>query len=510
MPEDIEEWVSLAKACRTVSRHAAAAAAWREAVRLDPDNPKTRHSLVSSLIRAEKLDAAVEAAMEKPDVDTLTWLAWRFFNVSDYARGYVAINKAIELDPENDDLRNALGSRYLIQGRLEEALEAYERSLAIKADSPGVLVAAAKINLYLGSYEGAKPHLDRLLALGTAKPDDLYALAQVLETHGRLDEALRLVRLGGHDEKMRELESKRMRALAERHWKLGEYKEALEAFPKTTLKPLQLVLVLTMGGRKDEAVEGARALSREQPYRPFSRSANCTRPLDLTCWREALDVVVAAAEAHPETAEAAAVAGLVSLEVGMCEEAADWLKKAALAAPSNADIRLDLARVLIIAGKPDEAVEELEAFGRLAAGQMPEAIFPDLRASLKALRSVARDETSADLYAAVGRVCLAEWDAPGAVEAFAEAVTLAGDDVQTRVDLATLLCDSGDKAGAMNQWRALRELDPKAAWGVMTMIFKVRNETGTVAGAKRAGNAVIVPGPSVRRSVPRPGGASVQ
>jgi tetratricopeptide (TPR) repeat protein len=148
VPGDALAWVALAEVCRAGDDTRGAAAAYRKALALEPDNPRVAHDLAVALTRLEHGDA----------VD-----AWR---------------RAVALRPDSAAEHNGLGFALMLSGQLAEARAALRQALALDAN-----LAPAHSNLgtaYLdgGDFAAAEACYRRALVLEPRYGEALLGLSR--------------------------------------------------------------------------------------------------------------------------------------------------------------------------------------------------------------------------------------------------------------------------------------------------------------------------------------------
>lgn len=149
----------LAERLRDQGKHAEAAAAWRQALALEPDSPELRRELAAALLGAK-----------------------------DYAETQKVVTELLTAEPDAPDLLNLQGDLYLAQQMAAEAIPFLER--AVKAN-PRVLEARASLAralLLAGKGEEAVPHVAAALPLD-ADGSLHFQLARAHQAAGRADDA---------------------------------------------------------------------------------------------------------------------------------------------------------------------------------------------------------------------------------------------------------------------------------------------------------------------------------
>lgn len=155
-------------------------------------------------------------------------------------------------------LQNNFGNVLKNSGKLDEAIEHFNKSLELKPDSPEVHNNLGTLLDRLGRFDEAVEHYERALELRPNFSQAHYNLATLLAKQGKTDEAIAEFgkALAGRPDNV-DILSNMAFALAQQG-KLGEaieyYKKALEIEPDNVVVHGRLGLVLAGLGRLDEAI----------------------------------------------------------------------------------------------------------------------------------------------------------------------------------------------------------------------------------------------------------------
>ncbi|HYI92057.1 MAG TPA: tetratricopeptide repeat protein [Bryobacteraceae bacterium] len=101
----------------------------------------------------------------------------------DEAGAVLMLEKAIELDPEYMQAINNLGVRHLVAGRVDQAIEKFERAIVIDRSAPASYSNLAHALIMKFDFAAAENASRRALALnqGEAKPSYLLGLSLVMQ-----------------------------------------------------------------------------------------------------------------------------------------------------------------------------------------------------------------------------------------------------------------------------------------------------------------------------------------
>jgi tetratricopeptide (TPR) repeat protein len=134
-------------------------------VQLKPDDPEANTNLGVGLARSGRLDEAIE----------------RF-------------QKALEKAPDSAAIHANLGGALIEKGRLEEAIPHFEQALKSEPDSLELNSAMGRLLAATGRFAGAIPYMEK--AAGSGEPSLLGMLSAVYAQTGRIEDALRVARRG--------------------------------------------------------------------------------------------------------------------------------------------------------------------------------------------------------------------------------------------------------------------------------------------------------------------------
>lgn len=163
---------------------------YRSALGRDPGNTNLMSALSQYYLKADRLDEALELcrrieASGKADVELYRRMAYIAGLKGDFETRIMYLKKALELEPDNQEVIVDLGKTYE-QGGLEgKAMEVY-RAASSSARDREILVPLIKEAIARRDYKEAKDLLERYVRL---YPDDASARAQLAMVLGRLGDA---------------------------------------------------------------------------------------------------------------------------------------------------------------------------------------------------------------------------------------------------------------------------------------------------------------------------------
>lgn len=114
--------------------YASASDVWRQALQMDPDNPRIKRALADDLLSADHTAEALKlyqelAAADPRDVQSQLRLAEIYRNRGDFTKAHAALSKARELDPESLEVRYEEVNLLEREGKTDAAVAALRAML---------------------------------------------------------------------------------------------------------------------------------------------------------------------------------------------------------------------------------------------------------------------------------------------------------------------------------------------------------------------------------------------
>ncbi len=458
-------------------------------------DPAVRAQLIEKRRQLDALiaqEVAPQGREQNPELaEALAHMA-RLYLAYDYLQAGVACLQAAHLrQPADADFLYLLGYAYDRQGRREEAIDAFERSLAACGDdacvagSPVIRLRLGNLLLALHQPQAAAAHFEHAYRADPNCVGALYGKGEVAR-RSRDDETA-----------------------------AGYFQQALEKAPDAT--PVRYSLGLTQ--RRLGRLEEAEANLRQADWKRlnFGRWLGCADPLvaelaELTtgapahllraaqaAFKGLPEIEVAeyrkAVDANPDDAVARANMGTALYSRGDLTGAAEHYRQAVRLAGDSASYRHDLGQILFELGSVDEAVALLQsavglnprfkdAHLKLAGIYLRGGRFKEAVDHCRGVIAVDPLHRQARVQLAMALLRLGKRD-----EAIYELGRLMDDhppkDPAERLQLATLLAQLGDLGRAMQHFTVVSELDAEPVIKAMahTRIGQVRMQRGELRAA---------------------------
>jgi tetratricopeptide (TPR) repeat protein len=176
-PDDTVAWNNLGAAYDGLQRYSDAIEAYRQALRIKPDYADAWNNLGAAYNGLQRYSDAIEAYRQslriEPD-DAKAWynLGYAYGDLQRYSDAIEAYRQALRIKPDDADAWNNLGNAYRRLQRYSDAIEAFRQALRIKPD-----YAEAWYNLgnVYGSLQRYSDAIEAFREALRIKPDDAKA-----------------------------------------------------------------------------------------------------------------------------------------------------------------------------------------------------------------------------------------------------------------------------------------------------------------------------------------------
>ena len=245
-PKDVDSWVTLGRLYSGSNDSTNAEKAYNAALAVDPDNEEALTGLAMVYGNEGDTDKAIEklkAANEKsPNPRSLMILAQAYENQKNYKDAAAALQKALELEPDNEKLAHSLAEDLFFSDQFDEALKIYGELSAHNPKEPAYPLRMAEI--YGAKHDYAKAHeqIDKAKQMDPDELDPRMAEVQLFVMEGKPEQAIAGLK-SLLDDTARKIYSKdEQKQRAEWYEELGKlnvqakhYPEAIEAFKQMSV-----------------------------------------------------------------------------------------------------------------------------------------------------------------------------------------------------------------------------------------------------------------------------------
>ncbi|MFH0799344.1 MAG: tetratricopeptide repeat protein [Pseudomonadota bacterium] len=133
---------------------------------------------------------AAQQSIGEQDVGRLKKSAIDAYNADDMDAAWASLSAALQLSPNDPELRNNLGLVARKRGDVVKARESYEKALELKADYPEAFNNLAVLEMQSGNNARAKDLLEKAIKLTPAYPEANFHMALLLEQKGEKTKAI--------------------------------------------------------------------------------------------------------------------------------------------------------------------------------------------------------------------------------------------------------------------------------------------------------------------------------
>ncbi|HEX3747009.1 MAG TPA: tetratricopeptide repeat protein [Bryobacteraceae bacterium] len=239
-PKDVDSWVTLGRLYQGTNDSANAEKAYNTALALDPDNEEALTGLAlvygnngDTGKAIEKLKAATE---KNPNPRSLMILAEAYRNQKDYKDAAEAEKKALEMQPDNERLSDALANDLYFSDQYDEALQIYSELANHNPKETKYPLRMADVYGAKKDYDKALEQIEKAKKIDPGDEDAQLAEIRLYEVQGKMDSAIASLKalLDDTAKKIYSKDEQKTRAgWFEELWRLNvqakHYPEAVEA-----------------------------------------------------------------------------------------------------------------------------------------------------------------------------------------------------------------------------------------------------------------------------------------
>jgi tetratricopeptide (TPR) repeat protein len=283
-PKDVETWLMLGRLQKIAQNSVEAEKAYKKILDMDPNHEDALTGL--AVVYADLGDSARSSELLKrltdknPSPRTLMALASQYEQLRDYRLAAETLRRALELQPDNTELKRAYGQNLLLADRYDDALKIYTDIVNEDAKDWQSQLRISQIYRHNKDFAKAREASKRAIAIDPRNLEVQYNEVNILEAEGKTAEAITALRELLNTTAKRSYSSgeKGNRALLiERlglmHRQSEQYEEAVAAFRQITdLDPAlgarasaQIVDTYRVAKQFDKALQEADAAAKKFP-----------------------------------------------------------------------------------------------------------------------------------------------------------------------------------------------------------------------------------------------------
>ncbi|PYV17720.1 MAG: hypothetical protein DMG21_07550, partial [Acidobacteria bacterium] len=173
-PTDTESWVVLGRLYRMGNQSDKAEEAFKKGMTSDPESREALAGLAQLYSDQGEYDQAIDLLTKVPDVDSepflLGMLGYAYSQSREYERAIATYEKALERDPDNQEIHRAYAEALMGAGKSDAARNELKKGLSADPDDGQTYLRLAQLDRQEGRFDEARKELERARAL---MPDNL-------------------------------------------------------------------------------------------------------------------------------------------------------------------------------------------------------------------------------------------------------------------------------------------------------------------------------------------------
>ena len=442
-----------------------AAASFEQARQLGDIPPVAHFFLASTYLQTGGRDREALASFERAATDQ-RYAAESFRNIgfirlrqNEAKEAADALSRSVQLNPRDGFTQALYGNALLAQGRDEEAMAALRQAVSLDPSQYFAHYGLGYAQLSLGQAEMAAASFQAALRLQPQSPEAMVGAARAMMSHpiNRFEDARAAI------EQALRVSPESVDALLAMcfyHYVRGQYQQLVETAQRAAQLQPQSAAALTMlgaavsiPGRMQDGIKPVREAVRLEPNNYWPRHVLAFIYARLDRSQEALAEAREAVRLRPSAPETRNLLSYVLGQLGQYDESLSVAQEALRLRRDPADegwSHYNIAFALSKLNRRDEAAASY-------------------RQSLAAYNQVKRTLDPDDLYL-MGNAYIRLEQEQQAVAALRQAVRVRPNFAQSRYNLGVVLFATGNRKGAMDEYNALKALDPKSAAALLKLI----------------------------------------
>ena len=196
-PKDVSSYLILSQLYRLGGDNAKAESILKKAIAMQPDSSEANANLAMLYVDMGDFRAAIDLlkGVSNSTADAQVWgtLAYAYEQVQDYKNSASAYSRALQRDPDNLAYRRGLGNSLLYSKQYDPAREQFESLLEANPRDIESYLRVSQIYRVQGKFDLAQQNLTKALELAPDNPEILLNQVMLMETQGKIPEAISLV-----------------------------------------------------------------------------------------------------------------------------------------------------------------------------------------------------------------------------------------------------------------------------------------------------------------------------
>lgn len=193
-PKDVDTWLMLGRLQKIAQNSVEAEKAYKKVIEIDPNHEDALTGLAvvyADLGDSKRSSELLKRLTEKnPSPRTLMALASQYEQLRDYGLAAETLRRAIELQPENPELKRAYAQNLLLADKYDEALAVYKEIAANDPKDWQSQLRISQIYRQKKDFGKAREASSKALAIEPKNVEVLYNEVNILEAEGKTTEAI--------------------------------------------------------------------------------------------------------------------------------------------------------------------------------------------------------------------------------------------------------------------------------------------------------------------------------
>jgi tetratricopeptide (TPR) repeat protein len=193
-PQDTEGWLTLGRLYKISQNSVESEKAFQKALDLDPENEDALTGLAlvySDLGDARRASELLKRVSDKsPNLRTFMALAGSYEQMKEYGLAAETLRKAMELAPENPDLKRALAQSLLYSDQFDESLKLYKELIEEDAKDVQSWLRISQIHRERKNWEEARKAINEAKKLEPDNLEIVFNEVGIYEAEGKMAEAV--------------------------------------------------------------------------------------------------------------------------------------------------------------------------------------------------------------------------------------------------------------------------------------------------------------------------------
>ena len=412
------------------------------------------YQLMKELDEAEKIFKQV-IKLDPESTEGYLGLARVEFGSNNSAAATEHLDKALDLDVENDEIWTLKGVSELINSSIEAAEQSFTKAVSLAPYNVNAYIGLVRTQLALGKKEEAKKHLAIIQKYNKNIPILRYFKAYLEYQENDL-EAAKLLLL-----------------------------ELIRIIPEHPEGILLLSNILYQEGNLEQVIEHLSKFNSQFPFHIPAAKLLAISYVSQNDADKAIPVLEKIRAKSPQDAQMLALLGSAYLRTGEFEKGTAYLEKASEIAPETAEIKTQLALGHLASGSTGQAINELETALDINPNLYSADILlvmthvreGDYKSAIEASQAMINKDPDDPLpYNLMGSVYMGKGEGDLARENFHAALNIDPEFKPARFNLATMALKQGNVEEAEKEYKQILKNDST-------------NQQALIALAKLAGEA---------------------